>query len=109
MEVDEKLSDAIIIFKYLDDKDMFQKFYSRMLAKRLIHQNSQSMDAEESMIDKLKVTITIIMSRYACVCYVELAKFRNLRSVCHSPFSMVTTKSKIFNFPARSESFKFHF
>lgn len=55
MEVDEKLSDAIIIFKYLDDKDMFQKFYSRMLAKRLIHQNSQSMDAEESMIDKLKV------------------------------------------------------
>ncbi|XP_065220060.1 cullin-2 [Planococcus citri] len=54
MEVDEKLSDAIIIFKYLDDKDMFQKFYSRMLAKRLIHQNSQSMDAEESMIDKLK-------------------------------------------------------
>ncbi|KAK7573920.1 hypothetical protein V9T40_011111 [Parthenolecanium corni] len=55
-EIDERLSDAIIIFKYLDDKDMFQKFYSRMLAKRLIHQNSQSMDAEESMIDKLKTT-----------------------------------------------------
>lgn len=33
---------------------MFQKFYARMLAKRLIHQQSQSMDAEEAMIDRLK-------------------------------------------------------
>ncbi|XP_072383725.1 cullin-2 [Diabrotica undecimpunctata] len=53
-EVDEKLAESIIIFKYIDDKDVFQKFYSRMLAKRLIHQQTQSMDAEESMINRLK-------------------------------------------------------
>ncbi|KAK4877974.1 hypothetical protein RN001_010480 [Aquatica leii] len=53
-EVDEKLSQSIIIFKYIDDKDIFQKFYSRMLAKRLIHQQTQSMDAEEAMINRLK-------------------------------------------------------
>ncbi|XP_025833506.1 cullin-2 [Agrilus planipennis] len=53
-EVDEKLSQSIIIFKYIDDKDVFQKFYSRMLAKRLIHQQTQSMDAEEAMINRLK-------------------------------------------------------
>lgn len=53
-EVDEKLAESIIIFKYIDDKDIFQKFYSRMLAKRLIHQQTQSMDAEESMINRLK-------------------------------------------------------
>lgn len=53
-EVDEKLSESIIIFKYIDDKDVFQKFYSRMLAKRLIHQQTQSMDAEEAMINRLK-------------------------------------------------------
>lgn len=40
----------------MDDKDVFQKFYARMLAKRLIHQQSQSMDAEEAMIDRLKQT-----------------------------------------------------
>lgn len=45
---------SITVFKYVDDKDVFQKFYSRMLAKRLIHQQSQSMDAEEMMIDDLK-------------------------------------------------------
>ncbi|KAF2900626.1 hypothetical protein ILUMI_05565 [Ignelater luminosus] len=53
-EVDEKLTQSIIIFKYIDDKDVFQKFYSRMLAKRLIHQQTQSMDAEEAMINRLK-------------------------------------------------------
>lgn len=53
-EIDEKLSRSITIFKYIDDKDVFQKFYSRMLAKRLIHQQSQSMDAEEAMINRLK-------------------------------------------------------
>ena len=31
------------------------QFYARMLAKRLIYSLSQSMDAEEAMINKLKV------------------------------------------------------
>ncbi|BES92469.1 unnamed protein product [Nesidiocoris tenuis] len=53
-EIDDKLSNSITIFKYIDDKDVFQKFYSRMLARRLIHQQSQSMDAEEAMINRLK-------------------------------------------------------
>lgn len=53
-EVEEKLAQSITIFKYIDDKDVFQKFYSRMLAKRLIHQQTQSMDAEEAMINRLK-------------------------------------------------------
>lgn len=53
-EIEDKLRRSIIVFKYVDDKDVFQKFYSRMLAKRLIHQQSQSMDAEEMMIDDLK-------------------------------------------------------
>ncbi|KAF6213472.1 hypothetical protein GE061_011192, partial [Apolygus lucorum] len=53
-EIDDRLSNSITIFKYIDDKDVFQKFYSRMLARRLIHQQSQSMDAEEAMINRLK-------------------------------------------------------
>lgn len=53
-EIEERLAESITIFKYIDDKDVFQKFYSRMLAKRLIHQQSQSMDAEEAMINRLK-------------------------------------------------------
>lgn len=56
IEIEDKLTKSITVFKYVDDKDIFQKFYARMLAKRLIHQQSQSMDAEESMIDRLKQT-----------------------------------------------------
>ena len=49
----------IIIFRYVEDKDMFQRFYSRMLSRRLVQGLSLSMEAEESMIQKLKVCTTI--------------------------------------------------
>ena len=35
-------------------QDVFQKFYSRSLGKRLIHMMSHSMDMEEAMINRLK-------------------------------------------------------
>lgn len=46
----------MVVFKYLEDKDVFQKFYSKMLAKRLVQHMSASDDAEASMISKLKVS-----------------------------------------------------
>ncbi|CAG4986212.1 unnamed protein product [Colias eurytheme] len=53
-DADEKLSAAIVVFKYIDDKDVFQKHYARALARRLIHQLSASMEQEEAMINRLK-------------------------------------------------------
>lgn len=53
-EMESKISDAIIIFKYISDKDIFQKCYSKMLAKRLIHSQCISMENEELMIQKIK-------------------------------------------------------
>jgi cullin 2 len=32
-EIDDKLNQSITVFKYLDDKDVFQKFYARNLGK----------------------------------------------------------------------------
>ncbi|CAB3401704.1 unnamed protein product [Caenorhabditis bovis] len=54
VDIEEKLSNAIVIFRYIEDKDVFQKYYSKMLATRLIGNYSVSMDAEETMINKLK-------------------------------------------------------
>jgi cullin 1 len=48
------LVQIMTVFKYIEDKDVFQKFYSRMLARRLVHTSSSSDDAETSMISKLK-------------------------------------------------------
>ncbi|VDM02171.1 unnamed protein product [Schistocephalus solidus] len=42
------------IFKYMEDKDVFQKFYSNMLARRLVNGLSISDDTEVSMISRLK-------------------------------------------------------
>ena len=52
----------MIVFKYIEDKDVFQKFYSRMLAKRLVNQTSASDDAEANMISKLKVRVHVIFA-----------------------------------------------
>lgn len=43
------------VFEYLEDKDVFQKFYTKFLARRLIHSTSLSDDAETQMISRLKI------------------------------------------------------
>jgi len=53
-ELEDILADIMVVFQYLESKDVFQKFYSSMLAKRLVEHLSMSEDAEASMISKLK-------------------------------------------------------
>lgn len=48
------LRDVIVLFKLTDDKDVFQKFYSRLLAKRLVFHASVSDDAEKQVLGDLK-------------------------------------------------------
>jgi len=48
------LNNVMLVFKYIEDKDVFQTFYSKMLAKRLIHSTSASEYLEGQMINKLK-------------------------------------------------------
>ncbi|EPQ30308.1 uncharacterized protein PFL1_02424 [Pseudozyma flocculosa PF-1] len=52
--LEDALSDVMVVFKYIEDKDVFQKFYSKMLAKRLVNFASASDDAEANMISRLK-------------------------------------------------------
>jgi len=55
-EMEQTLADIMVVFKYIEDKDVFQTFYSKMLAKRLIHGTSASEEMEGVMIGKLKST-----------------------------------------------------
>ncbi|KAG8788187.1 hypothetical protein FRC15_005626 [Serendipita sp. 397] len=54
VELEEALNQTMVLFKYIDDKDVFQTFYTTKLSKRLIHGVSASDEAEASMISKLK-------------------------------------------------------
>lgn len=49
-------ADAGTKTRYLQGKDVFEAFYKRDLAKRLLLGKSSSFDLEKSMIAKLKVT-----------------------------------------------------
>jgi len=53
-EIETKLDNIITVFKYVEDKDMFQKLYAKYLGKRLIYQQSNSMDLEEALINRLR-------------------------------------------------------
>uniref|UniRef100_UPI00358F20EB cullin-1-like n=1 Tax=Myxine glutinosa TaxID=7769 RepID=UPI00358F20EB len=53
-DLEDALNQVIVVFKYIEDKDVFQKFYANMLAKRLVKHNSAGDDAETSMISKLR-------------------------------------------------------
>eukprot|EP00668_Euglena_longa_P028826 GGOE01036153.1.p1 GENE.GGOE01036153.1~~GGOE01036153.1.p1 ORF type:complete len:746 (-),score=233.76 GGOE01036153.1:273-2510(-) len=53
-EYDAIFDKVLILFRYLREKDVFEKYYKNHLAKRLLHQKSTSDDAERSFISKLK-------------------------------------------------------
>lgn len=53
--LEDTLDNTVRLFTYLSDKDLFSEFYRKLLSKRLLLQNSESIDAEKSMIGKLKL------------------------------------------------------
>jgi cullin 1 len=44
----------MVLFKYIEDKDVFQTLYTTKLSDRLVHGVSASDEGEASMISKLK-------------------------------------------------------
>jgi cullin 3 len=53
-QVTAELQKAIVVFRYLSDKDVFESFYKQHLAKRLLGNRSVSEDAERTMVSLLK-------------------------------------------------------
>ncbi|KAI8913801.1 Cullin, partial [Powellomyces hirtus] len=54
-ELEIGLDKALVLFRYIQGKDVFEAFYKKDLAKRLLLQRSTSVDAEKSMLSKLKI------------------------------------------------------
>ncbi|TQS32189.1 hypothetical protein Golomagni_07504, partial [Golovinomyces magnicellulatus] len=53
-EIDVVLDKAVVLIRYLQDKDMFQTYYQRHLARRLLHGKSESHDVEKQIISRMK-------------------------------------------------------
>ncbi|KAF5402045.1 Cullin-3-B [Paragonimus heterotremus] len=52
-DVDAVFDKCIVLFRYLQEKDVFEGYYKKHLAKRLLLSKSQSDDQEKNMISKL--------------------------------------------------------
>lgn len=56
-EVDSLLDKGITLLRYIQDKDMFERYYKKHLSRRLLMKRSISMDAERQMISKMKMEV----------------------------------------------------
>ncbi|ORY12625.1 Cullin [Clohesyomyces aquaticus] len=57
MEVDAVLEKAIILLRYVQDKDLFERYYKKHLCRRLLMNKSISNDVEKQMISKMKIEL----------------------------------------------------
>lgn len=53
-ELDRQLDQALELFRFIQGKDVFEAFYKKDLARRLLMGRSASQDAERNMLSKLK-------------------------------------------------------
>ncbi|CAG8479330.1 4133_t:CDS:10 [Rhizophagus irregularis] len=54
LEIEKTLDEVLVLFRYIQGKDIFEAFYKRDLAKRLLLNKSASFDYERSMLSKLR-------------------------------------------------------
>jgi hypothetical protein len=53
-DLDEQLNKAVALFRFIQGKDVFEAFYKKDLAKRLLFSKSASIDAERLVVGKLR-------------------------------------------------------
>ena len=54
-ELDRQLEQGLELFRFIEGKDVFEAFYKKDLARRLLMARSASQDAERNMLAKLKI------------------------------------------------------
>lgn len=56
-EVDARLDKALVVLRYLQDKDVFETYYKKHLCKRLLLKRSVGAEVERGMIGRMKVEV----------------------------------------------------
>jgi cullin 1 len=95
-DMDKSQVEIMTIFKYIEDKDVFQTFYSRNLAKRLVNTLSASDDAETSMISRLKEACGFEYTNKLQRMFQDIQTSKDLNSSykewCHSTYNEIEYK-----------------
>ncbi|KAF2807709.1 Cullin-domain-containing protein [Mytilinidion resinicola] len=56
-EIDMVLEKAIVLLRYVQDKDLFERYYKKHLCRRLLMNKSISNDVEKQMISRMKIEL----------------------------------------------------
>ncbi|KAI8908568.1 Cullin, partial [Gorgonomyces haynaldii] len=97
-EIEELLNAVMTIFKYIEDKDVFQKFYSKHLARRLVNRNSVSDDAEASMIAKLKEACGFEYTNKLQTMFTDISLSKDLNEAFKDQMEKTHDKSELLDF-----------
>ncbi|KAJ1812187.1 hypothetical protein LPJ60_006604, partial [Coemansia sp. RSA 2675] len=54
-DIDSLLDRVVVLFRFINDKDLFEAYYKRDLTKRLLYNKSVSIDTERPMVQKLRI------------------------------------------------------
>ncbi|KAA0193515.1 putative e3 ubiquitin ligase cullin 2 component [Fasciolopsis buskii] len=88
-ELDRLMDKAMLLFRYIEGKDIFEAFYTKELAKRLLLNKSASVDAEKAMLSKLKQECGPNYTRKMETMFqdIELSRqlSKNFRAACPTP------------------------
>lgn len=71
-EIELVLDKSMVLFRFLQEKDVFERYYKQHLAKRLLLNKSVSDDWEKNMISKLKVICLIFISLWEKYDFIKL-------------------------------------
>lgn len=82
-DIELVLDKSMVLFRFLQEKDVFERYYKQHLAKRLLLNKSVSDDWEKNMISKLKVSQSVIFFSIWLKTWKKL--YRSMvRNVAHS-------------------------
>ncbi|GAA5975531.1 hypothetical protein JCM10908_005192 [Rhodotorula pacifica] len=113
-EVDEVLNKSVAVFRYLTEKDAFERYYCQHLSKRLLNQKSVSDDAERNMLAKFRIEAGSQFTKAAegmmkdmKVSDDTVQEYRRFqdRATTKAPFEMVPVicGSNVWPFPAKDK------
>ena len=94
------------MFRYIEDKDVFLKFYAYMLARRLVQQSFISDDAEASMISKLKVRTYSDHNTSTVASMIKISTFYLVIPICLYLIKSTAEPSRAYIGPTKCFCFK---
>ncbi|KAG8043696.1 hypothetical protein GUJ93_ZPchr0458g22500 [Zizania palustris] len=85
-DVETVLDKVMILFRYLHEKDVFEKYYKQHLAKRLLSGKSTSDEAERSILGKLKTECGYQFTSKLEVMFTDLKKSQDTMQSFYANF-----------------------